>query len=159
MLTKQFIVTGALAASLALGFVPAAHASAAPVPSAGHATQGSDRASRSAAAADGLLHAWTDPFGGGTPCFWEYNSDNWGPCRNKASDIWNNGYATTLDAVDLYSGVAGTEAHACISRGDSWNNLPSGQWRFTYGAGLPQFGKSVNDNISSHRWVDYCSQG
>ncbi|MCS0603577.1 hypothetical protein NX794_20510 [Streptomyces sp. LP11] len=157
MSVKQFIATGAVAAGLALALFPTT-ASAAATPSAtGSAAH--DSASRGAAAADGLLHAWTDPYGGGTPCFWGGNADTWGPCRNKASDIWNNGYAVTLDAVDLYWGLNATGAHACIGRGDSWNNLPSGQWRFTYGSGLGGFGQSVNDNISSHRWVDYCSQG
>lgn len=155
MIPKHLIATGAVAAGMTLALFPAV-ASAAP---GGPDAQGSAPASRSTAAADGLLHAWTDPFGGGTPCFWSKSVDDWGPCRNKASDIWNNGYATTFDAVDLYYGRAGTEAHACISRGDSWNNLPSGKWKFTYGAGKKGFGKSVNDDIASHRWVDYCSQG
>lgn len=158
MSVKQLIATGAVATGLALALLPST-ASAAPAPTGASGTHRSGSAPGGAAAADGLLHAWTDAYGGGTPCFWGGNSDNWGPCRNKASDIWNNGYAVTLDSVDLYWGVSATGAHACISRGDSWNNLPSGQWKFTYGAGLGGFGKSVNDNISSHRWVDYCSQG
>ncbi|MFJ4878452.1 hypothetical protein ACIP93_25050 [Streptomyces sp. NPDC088745] len=155
MIRKHLTAAGAVAAGLALALFPAI-ASGAPV---GPDDRGAAPANRSTAAADGLLHAWTDPYGGGTPCFWGGNADTWGPCRNKASDIWNNGYATTLDAVDLYYGLKATGAHACISRGDSWNNLPSGKWRFTYGAGQGGFGQSVNDNISSHRWVDYCSQG
>ncbi|WP_405590759.1 hypothetical protein [Streptomyces sp. NBC_01190] len=153
MTLKHFLTTAAATASLALVMLPT-------TASAQSTAAGSGRAApRSAQAADGLLHAWTLPGGGGTPCFWGGNSDNWGPCRNAASDIWNNGYAVTLDAVDLYWGLNATGAHACISRGDSWNNLPSGQWKFTYGAGLGGFGQSIDNNISSHRWVDYCSQG
>lgn len=111
------------------------------------------------AAADGYLHVFTQPFGGGRECKWLGNSDNWGTCRNLTSDIWNNGYAGGNDAVDLYTAPNAGGAHACISQGDRWINTTTGEYRFTYGAGLEQFGASVNNNISSHRWVDYCSQG
>ncbi|WP_405764352.1 hypothetical protein [Streptomyces sp. NBC_01538] len=141
------------AASLAMLVVPAAGANALEAGSQGTAT------AKSVQAADGRLYAWTDPHGRGTVCFWTVNADNWGPCRNAASDIWNNGYATRFDAVDLYTAPNGGGAHACISRGDSWPDLTTHQYRFTYGEGLEHFGHTVNDDISSHRWVDFCSQG
>ncbi|MEU8706636.1 hypothetical protein [Streptomyces sp. NPDC048565] len=147
MMIRHVVITGVATASLAFAFTPAV----------GAPTQGSH--APAAQAPDGLLHAWTDAGGRGHHCTWGGPSDNWGTCRNAASDIWNNGTAVTLDAVDLYWGTSGTGAHACISRGDSWNNLPVDIHKFTYGQGLGGFGESVNDNISSHRWVDYCSQG
>ncbi|MFE9448385.1 hypothetical protein [Streptomyces sp. NPDC006739] len=111
------------------------------------------------ASADGYLHVFTQPNGGGRECSWAGNSDNWGSCRNLTSDIWNNGYAGGNDAVDLYWGLNATGAHACISQGDRWNDTTQDDYHFTYGAGLGGFGATVNNNISSHRWVDYCSQG
>ncbi|MFF0158492.1 hypothetical protein ACFYRY_13295 [Streptomyces sp. NPDC005263] len=153
MFIRRVSAIAAAAAGLAALLVPAADANAAEASSQGSAT------ARSAQAADGYLHVWTDPHGGGTPCFWSVNADDWGPCTNKASDIWNNGYEARNDAVDLYWGAGATGAHACISRGDSWPDLTTDQYRFTYDSGKKGFGQSVNDNIHSHRWVDFCSQG
>jgi hypothetical protein len=107
---------------------------------------------------DGNLYAYNDPNQSGTHCAWSGNAGTWGACENEASFLWNNGYAG-IDAVDLYWGEFNTGAHACISRGDVWRDLSNGQYHFTYGQGLAGFGDNVNDNIASHRWVDYCSQG
>ncbi len=62
------------------------------------------------------------------------------------------------DAVDLYTAPDGGGAHACIDRGDRWIDTTTDKYPFTYGAGLDQLGATVNNNISSHRWVTYCSQ-
>ncbi|WP_030378466.1 MULTISPECIES: hypothetical protein [unclassified Streptomyces] len=149
MSLKRVLTLAASAAAVATLFSPVSGASA--------LESGAQSPAR--AAADGYLHVYTQPYGGGRECKWLGNSDNWGTCRNLTSDIWNNGYAGGLDAVDLYTAPNAGGAHACISQGDRWIDTTTGEYRFTYGAGLEQFGASVNNNISSHRWVDYCSQG
>ncbi|WP_328683682.1 hypothetical protein OG226_34335 [Streptomyces sp. NBC_01261] len=152
MSVKRLLTVAASAAAVAALFSPVSSASALDAGAQSTATA-------RLASGDGYLHVYTQPYGGGRECKWSGNSDNWGSCRNLTSDIWNNGYAGGLDAVDLYTAPNAGGAHACISQGDSWPDTTTGQYTFTYGAGLSQFGKSVNNNISSHRWVDYCSQG
>ncbi|MET9089249.1 hypothetical protein ABZX77_46540 [Streptomyces sp. NPDC004237] len=149
MSIKRVLTLAASAAAVAALFSPVSSASA---------LEAGTKAPQ-LAAADGNLHVWTQPHAGGHHCAWSGNSDNWGTCRNLTSDIFNNGYPGGLDAVDLYWGTSATGAHACISQGDSWPDTTTGQYRFTYGEGQGGFGQSVNNNISSHRWVDYCSQG
>ncbi|WP_405839421.1 hypothetical protein [Streptomyces sp. NBC_01518] len=151
MSVKRILTVAASAAAVAALFSPVSSASA--------LDAGTQKTAAAQLSGDGYLHVYTQPYGGGRECKWSGNSDNWGSCRNLTSDIWNNGYAGGLDAVDLYTAPNAGGAHACISQGDSWPDTTTGEYRFTYGAGLEQFGKSVNNNISSHRWVDYCSQG
>ncbi|WP_405824355.1 hypothetical protein OG241_45280 [Streptomyces sp. NBC_01390] len=152
MSVKRLFTVAASAAAVAALFSPFSSASALDAGSQG-------TKSAQLASSDGFLHVYTQPNGRGRECKWDGNSDNWGSCRNLTSDIWNNGYAGFLDAVDLYTAPNAGGAHACISQGDRWSDTTTGNYRFTYGAGLSQFGASVNNNISSHRWVDYCSQG
>ncbi|MFE9764363.1 hypothetical protein ACFYPC_07495 [Streptomyces sp. NPDC005808] len=152
MSVKRLLTVAASAAAVAALFSPVSSASALDAGSQG-------TGSAQLVAADGKLHVYTQPYGGGLECSWTGNSNDWGSCRNLTSDIWNNGYAGGPDAVDLYTAPNAGGAHACISQGDRWYDTKSGTYRFTYGAGLEQFGASVNNNISSHRWVDYCSQG
>ena len=151
MSVKRILTVAASAAAVAALFSPVSSASA--------LDAGTQKTAAAQLSGDGYLHVYTQPYGGGRECKWSGNSDNWGSCRNLTSDIWNNGYAGGLDAVDLYTAPGAGGAHACISQGDRWWDTTTGNYRFTYGAGLDQFGKSVNNNISSHRWVDYCSQG
>ncbi|MER7927968.1 MULTISPECIES: hypothetical protein [unclassified Streptomyces] len=151
MSVKRLLTVAASAAAVAALFSPVSSASA--------LDAGTQKTASAQLSGDGYLHVYTQPYGGGRECKWSGNSDNWGSCRNLTSDIWNNGYAGGLDAVDLYTAPSAGGAHACISQGDRWWDTTTGNYRFTYGAGLDQFGKSVNNNISSHRWVDYCSQG
>ena len=151
MSVKRILTVAASAAAVAALFSPVSSASA--------LDTGTQKTATAQLAADGYLHVYTQPYGGGRECKWSGNSDNWGSCRNLTSDIWNNGYAGGFDAVDLYTAPNAGGAHACISQGDRWYDTTTGNYTFTYGAGLSQFGKSVNNNISSHRWVDYCSQG
>jgi hypothetical protein len=133
---------------------------AAPLATAGPQQHGARPATSSRLrSADGRLHVYTPPYGGGRTCSWVGNADTWGSCRNLVSDIWNNGYPGGNDAVDLYWGVNATGAHACLSQGDRWPDLINDPQHFTYGAGQGGFGQSLNNNVSSHRWVDYCSQG
>ncbi|MFF5299917.1 hypothetical protein ACFY5F_11170 [Streptomyces sp. NPDC013161] len=151
MSVKRILTVAASAAAVAALFSPVSSASA--------LDAGTQKTAAAQLSGDGYLHVYTQPYGGGRECKWSGNSDNWGSCRNLTSDIWNNGYAGGFDAVDLYTAPNAGGAHACISQGDRWYDTTTGNYTFTYGAGLSQFGKSVNNNISSHRWVDYCSQG
>jgi peptidase inhibitor family I36 len=74
--------------------------------------------------------------------------------RNRASSLWNNGYVGGNDHVNFYYSPSYGGAWDCLSPGTSWSNLVN-QW-FAYGQGLPGYGQSTNDNIASHKWVDYC---
>ncbi|WP_055526495.1 peptidase inhibitor family I36 protein [Streptomyces graminilatus] len=152
MSVKRLVTVAASAAAVAALFSPVSTATA--LDAGSHGTKTARLAS-----ADGFLHVFTQPNGRGHECKWEGNSNNWGSCRNLTSDIWNNGYFGGNDAVDLYTAPNAGGAHACISQGDRWSDTTTNQYHFTYGAGLEGFGASVNNNISSHRWVDYCSQG
>lgn len=111
--------------------------------------------------ADGRLHAWEHPRAGGVHCSWPGNDDEWATCdggnlANKASDIYNNGYANTYDDVNLYYNPSWGGAYACLGRGDSWNNLPQQDVRFTWWPGMSGHNKQINDNVRSHRWVQSC---
>ncbi|MFJ9817287.1 hypothetical protein ACIRU3_18820 [Streptomyces sp. NPDC101151] len=152
MSIKRAFTVAAAAAALTVLVAPLSSASAAE-------SGGQPAKAPRLAAADGRLHVYTQPNGGGNTCSWLGNADSWGSCRNLVSDIWNNGYAGGNDAVDLYWGLNATGAHACISQGDRWPDLTTGRYHFTYDSGKPGFGDSLNNNVSSHRWVDYCSQG
>ncbi|MDQ1037569.1 hypothetical protein QFZ75_003985 [Streptomyces sp. V3I8] len=151
MSIKRVLTLAASAAAVAVLVSPVTGASA--------AESGSqDTRSARLASSDGYLHVYTQPYGSGTECKWEGNSNNWGACRNLTSDIWNNAYLGGNDAVDLYTAPDAGGAHACIDAGDRWIDTTTNQYHFTYGAGLEGFGQSINNNISSHRWVNYCSQ-
>jgi len=115
-----------------------------------------------AQAADGKVYAYqhwnfTTPY-----CAWVGNDTDWGSCspagsmRNKASSLWNNGYAGGYDDVNFYWGTSYTGAWDCLGNGTSWSNLQN--QRFVYGASRPGYNQSTNDNISSHKWVSYCGQ-
>ncbi|MET9541830.1 hypothetical protein ABZY16_30735, partial [Streptomyces sp. NPDC006553] len=41
---------------------------------------------------DGFLYAWEHPHAGGFHCRWNKENANWAGCRDKVSDVWNNGY-------------------------------------------------------------------
>jgi hypothetical protein len=149
MSIKRVLTLAASAAAVAVLVSPVTSASA---------LESGSQGTRAVAASDGYLHVYTQPYGRGTECKWEGNSNNWGACRNLTSDIWNNAYLGGNDAVDLYTAPDAGGAHACIDGGDRWIDTTTNQYHFTYGAGLEGYGQSVNNNISSHRWVNYCSQ-
>ncbi|RSM54883.1 hypothetical protein DMB66_36615 [Actinoplanes sp. ATCC 53533] len=122
---------------------------------------------RAAAAADGLLHAWEHQHAGGLHCTWEWLDNNWANCdntagsmKNKASDLWNNGYPDpNYDDVWLHWEVNNTEAYVCIGRGTSWPALtrtsppPAGQQRITFWANTGRgAGEPIADNVASHEW-------
>ncbi|MFF3591710.1 peptidase inhibitor family I36 protein [Streptomyces sp. NPDC002387] len=144
MSLSRFAIAGAVLCSLVAFSPTAAHAQPPNLPDSANA--------------DGYLYAYNDPELEGTRCRWAGSAGTWGSCENEASSLWNNSYYG-IDAVDLYWGEFHTGAHACISRGDIWGDLSGGQYHFTYGQGLSGFGDNVNDNIASHQWVEYCSQG
>ena len=114
-------------------------------------------------AADGNVYAYEHSNFAGARCNWVGNDGDWGSCSpagtmlNRASSLWNNGYAGGNDDVNFYWGKWYTGAWDCLGVGDRWSNLAN-QW-FAYGPGLPGYGQSTNDNIASHKWVSYCGQG
>lgn len=117
-----------------------------------------------AAAADGKLHAWTEPYRGGAHCAWSGANRNWDypgpgcqPMRNLASSVENRGYAGGYDDVDLYYNEDQSGPYACLGNGDMWLDLTLGREVFSHG--LPWwdgYGESVNNNIASHSWTDSC---
>jgi hypothetical protein len=112
-------------------------------------------AAPAASAADGYLHAWQHSNRGGFHCAWLYDADNWGACRNQMSSLHNTGYPGSYDDVNLYWDVNRLGSWACIPNGAYWSNLHN--YQFNRGAtGSPGRGERLNDNISSHEWVDAC---
>jgi hypothetical protein len=111
-----------------------------------------------AQAADGNVYAYEHANFGGARCAWSGNSSDWSSCgmRNRASSLRNNGYPGGNDDVNFYWGTGHTGAWDCLGVGDAWSNLAN--QRFIYRPGLPGYGESTNDNISSHKWVSYCGQ-
>jgi hypothetical protein len=121
-----------------------------------------------AMAADGYVYAYDQPYGwsrGGDACRWYGNDTDWGNCswygrtlsmKNRASALWNNGYAGGYDKVNFYWGTGYYGAWACLGVGDYWADLPLGREHFTWGAGKPGYGQVVNNNVASHKWVTQC---
>ncbi|MDN3293315.1 peptidase inhibitor family I36 protein [Streptomyces ficellus] len=149
----KFVLAAALAAAT-LGLAPAvAHAQDA-VP-AGAAKAGTASARTAAvAAADGNLYAWEHSWKGGRVAAWSGNSSNWADrnMRNQASSVHNNGYPGAYDDVRLYWDANYGGASYCLPNGSYLMDM-----RYDYfphnGAGG---GQAMNDNISSHRWVNSC---
>lgn len=105
------------------------------------------------AAPDGKLHVWEHQKKGGRECAWEKNESNWNSCgmRNKGSSVFNNG--RTHD-VWLYYGPEQSGAHFCLNRGVYLENIV--HHYFPRNGGGDGDGKSLNDNIASHKWVADC---
>ncbi|MGW0337916.1 hypothetical protein ACWD0J_40075 [Streptomyces sp. NPDC003011] len=118
----------------------------------------------SAAAADGKLHAWMDPYRGGGHCAWSGANRNWDypgsgcpAMRNLASSVENRGYAGGYDDVNLYYGEDQSAAYACLGNGDMWLDLSLGREVFSHGwSWWDGYGESVDNNIASHNWTDSC---
>ncbi|MFE5633181.1 peptidase inhibitor family I36 protein [Streptomyces sp. NPDC056470] len=105
-------------------------------------------------APDGFLYAWEHPHAGGFHCRWNANNANWAGCRNKVSDVWNNGFPGRGEDVKLYYGLDWSGSWVCLHQSHSLPDLGlSGLRFFGPGAGKGEF---VNDNVSSHEWVDAC---
>jgi hypothetical protein len=136
---------------------------------AAQAADGPAAAPRAAAAAeDGRLHAWADPYQRGAHCSWEGNKRDWDygddgvtgncqPMRNVASSLENRGFAGGYDDVDLYYNQDQSGVYACLGHGDAWQDLTGGDYIFNNGPWWWE-GKntSVNNNIASHSWTDGC---
>ncbi|GAA2478541.1 hypothetical protein GCM10010406_13380 [Streptomyces thermolineatus] len=123
----------------------------APAPAAESGTVG--------ALADGYLYAYEHINWGGAYCRWYGDDADWSTCspggnmRNKASSLWNNGHPGSYDDVLLYWDVNYGRARACIPNGVYWNNLTG---LYFNDSGYGGHGQTLNDNISSHKWVDSC---
>ncbi|MEU5218726.1 peptidase inhibitor family I36 protein [Streptomyces sp. NPDC020807] len=144
MRVKRALVTVLTAGALALVTGPGAGAAgAAPASPA-----------VSAPAPDGFLYAWEQPHAGGFHCRWTEDNANWAGCRNKVSDVWNNGFPGRGEDVRLFYGLEWTGSWVCLHRGDSFPDLVNDDVRF-FSAGAGR-GERVNDNVSSHDWVDRC---
>ncbi len=135
--------------TLLAGLVLATAATLAPV-----GAQAATPAASAPAAADGFLYAWEHAHAGGAHCRWNKENANWAGCRNRVSDVWNNGFPGRLEAVRLYYGLAMTGSWVCLQQGESIPDLKAAGTLFT-GPGAGQ-GQEVNDNVSSHKWVDAC---
>jgi hypothetical protein len=104
---------------------------------------------------DGNLHAWTGYDRTGTHCAWAGPSGHWGVCRNTASSLENAGYPHAYENVNVYWGTNYTGAWTCIIRGGYWYDLRNRM--FHLGApGTPGRHELLDNNISSHRWVNQC---
>ncbi|MFB7513566.1 hypothetical protein [Streptomyces sp. NPDC056144] len=150
MRIKRALVTALTVGAMALMTAPGAEASAtAPTTASASASVPS-----SVPAPDGFLYAWEHPHAGGFHCRWNAENANWAGCRNKVSDVWNNGFPGRGEDVRLFYGLNMTGSWVCLHRGDSFPDLETDDVRFfSVGAGR---GERVNDNVSSHDWVDRC---
>ncbi|GHG54388.1 hypothetical protein [Streptomyces griseocarneus] len=140
-----------LAAAIVTTLVPAGAQAAAPTAAA---TTQPHTAPARAAEPDGFLYAWEHHHAGGAHCRWNKENANWAGCRNKVSDVWNNGFPGRLKDVRLHWGLAMTGSWVCLHQGESIPDLNAAGTVFT-APGRGQ-GEKVNDNISSHDWVDAC---
>lgn len=112
-------------------------------------------ASQQIQAADGKLHVWEHQKKGGKYCAWSGPEANWDNCqgmRNEASSVFNNG--RTHD-VWLYYGPNQTGAHFCLNKGVYLENIVHHYFPHN-GGSVGGDGKSLNDNIASHKWVANC---
>lgn len=122
-----------------------------------------------AGAADGYVYAYDQPYGwsrGGDACRWIGSDSNWYDCTwygvrknmlNRASSLWNNGWAGGYDKVNFYWGSNWSGAWACLGVGDYWADLPLGREKFSwYTNDKRGLGESLNNNVASHKWVTRC---
>ncbi|MGC9535326.1 hypothetical protein [Streptomyces sp. UG1] len=107
---------------------------------------------------DGMVRAW-DGFdcqgtylGGtqGSDPFWGDSSGAFrGSDNNRASSVMNSGYIGDLDIVAFYRLSNYGGGYACLAPGEYYaDNLSDNSFTGDYPA---------NNNISSHRWVNGCS--
>ncbi|MEU2660458.1 peptidase inhibitor family I36 protein [Streptomyces sp. NPDC007325] len=107
-----------------------------------------------APAPDGFLHAWEHPRAGGAYCKWNAANANWAGCRDKISDVWNNGYPGVAEDVKLYRLTDWNGSWVCLHQGHSIPDLGASGLRF-FSPGEGQ-GQLVNDAVGSHLWVSAC---
>lgn len=82
--------------------------------------------------------------------------------KNEAPDLWNNGYYLPEgnDELNLYYNENWGGAWACIGLGHRRDDLTTNRWIFSWGPSGPHdgHGKSVENNIASHKWVHHCGE-
>ncbi|MFE5946736.1 peptidase inhibitor family I36 protein [Streptomyces sp. NPDC056480] len=103
---------------------------------------------------DGFLYAWEHPHAGGFHCRWNQANANWAGCRDKVSDVWNNGYPGVAEDVKLYRDTDWNGSWVCLHQGHSLPDLGASGLRF-FSPGHGQ-GELVNDRVGSHLWVSAC---
>ncbi|MCX5231133.1 peptidase inhibitor family I36 protein [Streptomyces sp. NBC_00233] len=103
---------------------------------------------------DGFLYAWEHPHAGGFHCRWNKENANWAGCRDKVSDVWNNGYPGVAEDVKLYRDTDWNGSWVCLHQGHSLPDLAASGLRF-FSPGHGQ-GELVNDRVGSHLWVSAC---
>lgn len=120
------------------------------LPGAAQASESTSPSTRAVAAADGNLHVWEHQKRGGRHCAWPNNA-NWSTCnmRNQGSSVENSGF--THD-VWLYYSPDQTGAHFCLNKGVYLENIVHHYFPHNGAGG----GKTLNDNIASHKWVADC---
>ncbi|MFG3490344.1 peptidase inhibitor family I36 protein [Streptomyces sp. NPDC047972] len=137
------------------GGATARAATAAPVVAASAAVSAPAAVAPAAAAApDGFLYAWEHPHAGGVHCRWNSANANWAGCRDKISDVWNNGYPGVAEDVKLYRDTDWNGSWVCLHQGHSLTDLAASGLRF-FSPGHGQ-GELVNDRVGSHLWVSAC---
>lgn len=118
---------------------------------------------------DGYLYAWQDPHAGGFMCNWSGSDGDWSTCsdshnvdhnmQNQASDLFNNGFSSSAyKNVYFYYDKNQEGAYACLSVGDSWPDLVTGNQTFSRGYWWSDGkGEKLENNIASHAWTkDAC---
>ncbi|MFV6030425.1 peptidase inhibitor family I36 protein [Streptomyces sp. NPDC056264] len=156
MRISRALATPLTAAALALLTAPVADARGA-VPEAalpGTATAPAAVAPAAAPGPDGFLYAWEHPHAGGFHCRWNSANANWAGCRDKVSDVWNNGYPGVAEDVKLYRDTDWNGSWVCLHQGHSLPDLGASGLRF-FSPGHGQ-GELVNDRVGSHLWVSAC---
>lgn len=142
MKIKETLLAGATVAVVALTVMPstaqAAEAEPAPKGEVG-------------AAATGKLYAWDEPYkGGGEPCAFSGNEDDWGGtwwgCSDWASSLHNDGYPGPADDVYVYEEPNFQGPRRGIHNGVYLADLGPVNYDGT--------GQSLNNSISSHKWTN-----
>jgi hypothetical protein len=122
-----------------------------------------------AAAADGFFYAADLPNGQGKYCRWLGNDTDWSTCSdpsgsvggngmlNQASQMFNNGVPGGYDDVNVYYNKGYDGAFRCLATGNHWDNLSLGIETFDHwGTNGQGYGKSLNNDVASHKWVTSC---
>ncbi|MFD5365837.1 peptidase inhibitor family I36 protein [Streptomyces sp. NPDC127103] len=155
MRISRALATALTAGALALLTAPVADARAVPEAALpGAATVPAAVAPAAAPGPDGFLYAWEHPHAGGFHCRWNSANANWAGCRDKVSDVWNNGYPGVAEDVKLYRDTDWNGSWVCLHQGHSLPDLGASGLRF-FSPGHGQ-GELVNDRVGSHLWVSAC---
>ncbi|MCD2462236.1 MULTISPECIES: peptidase inhibitor family I36 protein [unclassified Streptomyces] len=155
MRISRALATALTAGALALLTAPVADARAVPEAALpGAATAPAAVAPAAAPGPDGFLYAWEHPHAGGFHCRWNSANANWAGCRDKVSDVWNNGYPGVAEDVKLYRDTDWNGSWVCLHQGHSLPDLGASGLRF-FSPGHGQ-GELVNDRVGSHLWVSAC---